>query len=185
MSVTLFQDRENPTQKSLAIRGTDRLSDLLADGRIAAGEAAELNPQYVSLRGYFLQLISEGKLQGADALTVVGHSLGGFLAQALTAEFSTFVSQTYTYNAPGSGGIPAQVVEALVGTPLNLGVPGMFITNIVSQGGFSLPGDLGAAGLGTILGTPPVEIFIEVGWKSSEYSPQPLHTAGYGFTGSL
>jgi hypothetical protein len=39
----------------------------------------------------------------ADPIT--GHSLGGFLAQAFTVDHATDVIHTYTYNAPGTGGI--------------------------------------------------------------------------------
>ncbi|MCF6172603.1 MAG: hypothetical protein L3J44_02290, partial [Campylobacteraceae bacterium] len=45
---------------------------------------------------------SSGKISKSDNLTVVGHSLGGALAQIATATYKDYIDQTYTYNSPGA-----------------------------------------------------------------------------------
>ncbi len=91
-----------------------------------------LASQYASLSTFYLQLIVEGRLLSTDTLTVTGHSLGGYLAQAFTVDHSPPVSHAYTYNAPGFGG-------ALINPFGSLGVagtsmPDSLITNIIAQG---------------------------------------------------
>jgi hypothetical protein len=64
LAVNLFQ-KTGSTEKVLAIRGTEginTLSDLVADGRIVIGEAADLNPQYAALKNYYQQLVASGVL---------------------------------------------------------------------------------------------------------------------------
>ena len=101
-SATLFQKIGSPVQKSgspekiLAIRGTESWRDLLiSDLQIGV---FGLTNQYASLENVYAQILAE--LQPADTLTVTGHSLGGFLAQAFTLDHQALVSHTYTYNSP-------------------------------------------------------------------------------------
>lgn len=116
LSATLFQKNVGG-EKILAIRGTetDDLNDLLADGLIGAGEAAGLSPQYRALQRYYLELTQQGKIGPNELITVTGHSLGGFLAQAFTVDYATNISYTYTFNAPGTGGVPIEAFTALGG----------------------------------------------------------------------
>ncbi|MEW6544389.1 MAG: calcium-binding protein [Nitrospirota bacterium] len=151
-AATLFQ-RIGGTEKILAIRGTDSLLDLVIDGTIASGDADTLNPQYTSLKAYYQQLIAQGKLSQDDAITVTGHSSGGFLAQAFTVDFPTNVTHTFTYNAPGFGGIVADVLDRLGISDTT--IPSDLITNVISQNGLS-----GTSGFGTLIGSVE-NIFIE------------------------
>lgn len=75
----------------------------MADGRIVIGEAVDLNPQYAALKNYYQQLVVSGVLGTNERLTVTGHSLGGFLAQAFTIDFPTNVTRTYTFNSQLAG----------------------------------------------------------------------------------
>ena len=154
LSVTLFQ-RTDTGMKTLAIRGTQRddINDLIADGRLGVGEAATLNPQYKALQLCYLQLMLEGKVGANEIIEVTGHSLGGFLVQAFSVDYPTNVAHTYTFNAPGTGGIPIEVLQRLGVTEST--IPSGLITNIISKNGWSL-----AAGLGTQVGTA-INIFIE------------------------
>ncbi|MGC3974747.1 MAG: hypothetical protein QM771_10240 [Nitrospira sp.] len=87
LSVTLFESIA-AGEKILAIRGTNpnEINDLITDGLLVAGESATLSPQYIALQRYYSQLIEEGMLGPNELLSVTGHSLGGFLAQAFTVE---------------------------------------------------------------------------------------------------
>ena len=46
-------------------------------------------------------MVNTGKLGVSEQITVSGHSLGGFLAQAFAAKHDAVVTAAYTYNAPG------------------------------------------------------------------------------------
>ncbi|MGE3154314.1 MAG: calcium-binding protein [Nitrospiraceae bacterium] len=128
-AATLFQ-RIGTNEKVLAIRGTNDVVDLLlSDLQIGLFGLAD---QYVSLKNFYLQLTTEGKLLPTDNLTITGHSLGGYLAQAFTVDHPLNVSHTYTYNAPGFGGV-------LVNPFGSLGVAGAsidnhLITNLIAEG---------------------------------------------------
>ncbi|MBI4002641.1 MAG: hypothetical protein HY348_12770, partial [Nitrospira defluvii] len=126
-SATLFQKRGS-TEKILAIRGTESWQDLvISDLQIGL---FGLTNQYQTLRNFLPQIISQ--IQPGDTLTVTGHSLGGFLAQVFTLDNQNLVSQAYTTNTPGLGGV--------LFNPLGLfGVTGdvvsnPLITNLIAQG---------------------------------------------------
>ena len=106
-SAVLFQNRTT-NEKVLAIAGTDPSSgaDLIADF-IDIGVLGVVSnmPQYISLNSFYSQLIRTGKLGPSEQVVVTGHSLGGFLAQAFTANHSNLVSAAYTFNAPGFAGV--------------------------------------------------------------------------------
>ena len=98
----------NPNgEKVLAIAGTDPSSpaDLLTDLSIVLGSSVINLGQYAALEAFYTQLLSDPAhpLGANEAITVTGHSLGGFLAQAFTARHSAVVSAAYTYNALGLG----------------------------------------------------------------------------------
>ena len=170
LSATLFERLVNgqPTgEKILAIRGTEfTLSDLGNNALIAFAGIPQFTPQYLALKVYYQQLQGQGFLVPNDNLTVTGHSLGGYLAQYFAqdtsfnqagdlSQFNSAVAHAYTFNAPGTGGIIAQLlVSAGVLSPF---VPNDRITNVIAENGLSL-----VAGLGVQEGVPQ-DTFIEQG----------------------
>lgn len=144
-SATLF---ESDGKQYLAIRGTETGSvlDLLSDGITDIGVFDGVNgsPQYQQLESFYQSLVASGKIQ-SGSLNVTGHSLGGLLAQMLAVDHAGEVSQTITFNAPGVGGIGAQLLELVGITPSS--VPVDNITNMIAEPGWSA-----TAGLGTLLG---------------------------------
>lgn len=142
-SAVLLQNRTTG-EKVLAIAGTNGWADWITDlVNIALYGTVLGMPQYLSLESFFTQLVSSGKLGATEQITVTGHSLGGFLAQAFTARHSSVVSAAYTYNAPGFGNS-----ETLLGF---LGIidtnAAAKITNVHAADGLSM-----TAGLGVMLG---------------------------------
>lgn len=149
-SATLFQVN-GTNEKILAIRGTDDWRDLLITDVLQIGLLGLAN-QYTDLKTFYLQLTVEGKLLSTDALTVTGHSLGGYLAQAFTVDHPLTVSHAYTYNAPGFGGLLINPFSALgiAGAPVQTPL----ITNVIAQGQSFV------ASTGRQLGVPE-HVFIE------------------------
>lgn len=133
-SVTLF---DNGGTKYFAIRGTDPNNlgtpiDVIAD--IGVFEGLNGQQQYFALQSYYQSLIASGTLSASTPLTVTGHSLGGLLAQMFAVDYPSAVSQVTTFNAPGVGGIWAQILQ-LVGLPGS--VPMYNVTNIYAQPGMT------------------------------------------------
>ncbi|MEC4890327.1 MAG: calcium-binding protein [Nitrospira sp.] len=171
-SATLFEspvmvmvDGVPTTQKILSIRGTDDLADLLIDAvSIGILGSENLNPQYGKLKAYVDDLYGSGTLKPTDKLIVTGHSLGGFLAQALAVDpaYASRIDSVYTYNAPGFGGAFTDLLNALgISNPLAGSAPIGQVTNLVASNGLSP-----IAGLGQHIGATK-ELFIEAG--------DPLH----------
>ena len=146
-------------EKVLAIAGTDKSSpaDIITDLVNVALYGTVLGmPQYASLESFYSELVSStGKLGAAEQVTVTGHSLGGFLAQAFTARHTNVVSAAYTYNAPGFG--TAEPLLGFLGVTDATGAAAK-ITNVHATDGLSM-----TAGLGVMLGaTQPVRIEADV-----------------------
>jgi hypothetical protein len=152
-SAVLLQNRTTG-EKVLAIAGTDPASpaDIITDLVNVALYGTVLGmPQYASLESFYTQLVSSGKLGAAEQVTVTGHSLGGFLAQAFTARHTSVVSAAYTYNAPGFG--TAELLLGFLGVT-DAAAAAAKITNVHATDGLSM-----TAGLGTMLGAAqPVRI---------------------------
>ena len=149
LSVTVFTDTSG--NNYLAVRGTDDLNDVLSDlVDIALLGSTLLQAQYTSLKAKVTEWIDEGTL--ASNFTVTGHSLGGFLATGITADFAANVSHTYLYNSPGVGGLASGILTALGVTATTVD-PAKF-SNIKAEAGPSL-----IAGLGAQVSTP---IYIEI-----------------------
>ncbi|MFY9328082.1 MAG: hypothetical protein WAO76_08710, partial [Georgfuchsia sp.] len=117
-SATVFKDASG--QKYLAIRGTQGLTDYLADYLILNGLPLQLNPQYVALKTIVNQWLTDGTLKStfgdgstSQQFTVAGHSLGGYLAAGITADFATNVTHAYLYNAPGNNSTIQTIAQAL------------------------------------------------------------------------
>ena len=96
-SATLFKDTFNQNQKILAICGTEGyIKDIAADTKMSMGE--------VPIQCYELARFYEETIKqqiGDKKLIVVGHSLGGYLAQAFCFMYPSAVKECYTYNSPG------------------------------------------------------------------------------------
>ena len=92
---------KNPTANEpdfvMAFRGTSKLRDLMADGRIAVDEI-ENSPRYKNMLRAFDAINEDAKAYG-QTITLTGHSLGGSLAAAVGAARKV---PSVTFN-PGSG----------------------------------------------------------------------------------
>lgn len=108
VSATIFEGRDG--KRHLAIRGTGGFGDINADCILAQGFPSYLNPQFVQLRGQIDTWLANGDL--TSGFSVTGHSLGGYLAVAVGTWYSGQVGQTYTYNAPGLGGLAGNIFDA-------------------------------------------------------------------------
>ena len=154
ISATVFEDKETG-QKYLAIRGTDDLEDLITDVvDIALLGTPLFQEQYASLKAQVQAWLEDGTL--SDTFTVTGHSLGGFLAIGVAADFGAHVSHTYLYNSPGLNGLLGGATEGVldqlgIEAPLNESQ----VSNTRADAGISP-----IAGLGAQIGTP-ISIHIE------------------------
>ena len=107
-SATLFTDTSG--NKYLSIRGSDDIPDVNDDfwNGLVAGRVP---PQYESLVAFFENLKASGQITVSDKVVVTGHSLGGALAQMLTATYPSYIDETYTYNSPGAINLSIPVME--------------------------------------------------------------------------
>lgn len=161
VSATIFQ--ENATgQKYLAIRGTQDPTDYLADYFILNGTPSELNPQYQALKTQVQAWLSNGTL--TVGFTVSGHSLGGYLAAGLLADFDSNISHAYLYNAPGNNSTISLIAQALgwSNTP-----DSSKITSLRADAGISPIADLGSDF------SPPTSIAIENQFLDGVSNPPP------------
>ena len=131
-SATFFRDKQTG-QLHLAIRGTEPLDagDLITDFKSILVLGIPYSKQYFDLVAFYQSLVNSGEIDTTESLFVSGHSLGGFLAQAFAVDFSRQVNQTYTYNAPGVGGIYDQISEILGNTEPNFSFPNT--TNVIAE----------------------------------------------------
>ncbi|MDR4652790.1 MAG: hypothetical protein MRJ52_10390 [Nitrosomonas sp.] len=130
---------------------------------IAVIGSTKLQPQYTSLKAKVTEWLVSGTI--SPTFTVTGHSLGGFLATGLVADFPN-VSHAYLYNTPGLGDVLGSMTNAILDF---LGIaqtydPGKF-SNIEAATGISP-----IAGLGYDV-SPPVDIIIE-----SQTNPDTIDT---------
>jgi Ca2+-binding RTX toxin-like protein len=146
----VFEDKLTG-ERTLAIRGTTDVNDIVADTYLLTGTPASLNPQYAALAARVMQWQAEG-IVGAST-TVVGHSLGGYLATALKSSADFTLGLAYTFNAPGLGSAAGTLGEFFQGA-FNIGVLSSAVYDVRGSAGLSL-----IAGLGQHWGTAvPVEI---------------------------
>lgn len=160
LSATVFSGADG--QKYLAIRGTDDFLDLVTDAvHIGIFGQTHLQSQYLDLKTQVGGWIANGYL--GDSFIVAGHSLGGFLAAGITADFSAFVSSTYIFNSPGVGGLvglagaPSSAImrAALQALGVVQDIDGSKIANVKADAGISF-----IAGFGKQV-APVVPVFIE------------------------
>ena len=145
LSATVFEEVAT-RQRYLAIRGTERslpgaVMDVVAD--IGIFEGLNGRQQYERLESYFASLRSRNVIE-AGSVTVTGHSLGGLLAQMLAVDHAGEISAAVTFNAPGLGGVGAEILDLLGIAEANIALAS--ITNIRAEGLSPI------ASLGTLLG---------------------------------
>ncbi len=100
-SATLFKDtqaKDNNQRYILAIRGTEiTLEDLSIDITLARNG---IPMQCYELARFYEEQIKK-HLDYKQKLTIVGHSLGGYLAQSFCFMYPDRVAELYTFNSPG------------------------------------------------------------------------------------
>lgn len=75
LSVTVFAPVNDPDARYLAFRGTEpAANDLTADGLLALGLPASLNPQYVALKARIDRWLADPAMLGGRGFSVAGHS---------------------------------------------------------------------------------------------------------------
>ncbi len=118
---------------------------------IALLGSTRFQDQYSALSDKIKEWSLSGELRTGFSIT--GHSLGGFLAQALAAEFDSDVSAVYTYNAPGF--TVAEGVLSDIGTELldRLGIVDATVPNDKIINIRALEGISATAGLGQMVGS--------------------------------
>ncbi|ELN8525100.1 DUF2974 domain-containing protein, partial [Campylobacter coli] len=110
-SATLFEDTKDNNQKIIVIRGTEPTSnfgiDILdADVDLALGKVPY--NQYLDMIKFYSECVKEfPNIIKDKGLVIVGHSLGGALAQLLTLSLASVnssanVKEIYTFNSPGA-----------------------------------------------------------------------------------
>lgn len=167
LSATVFGNKSTG-QVVLAIRGTDDPQDLVTDAiSISILGTYRYQLQYIQLRDWVLQLSRDGVLPAS--YEVVGHSLGGFLAAAITSSFPQSVSHAYLFNAPGFGGLQ---FDNLLGAGerfrLYGGIDFSKVSNIRAYAGISPVSGLGFAA------SRPVFIFVENQLDLAAFLNRPL-----------
>ena len=143
VSATIFQ---RGTELYLAIRGTEpEAGDILADGLLALGVSAKLNPQFESLKSQIDGVWRKegGPLFGKD-FSVSGHSLGGYLAVAVKESYPDSVTEAYIYNAPGTGGLVGNIADLVSGIFSETAPGANGVWNIKASEGLTI-----AAGIGS------------------------------------
>ncbi len=153
LSATVFADTNGA--KYLAIRGTDSGIDLVTDiVSIGLLGSTAFQAQYASLKAKVSEWIGNQTL--SSSFTVTGHSLGGFLATGITADFSASVSHAYLYNSPGVGGVVGGVIASLLNAlQITTALSSSKISNIQAAAGISP-----IAGVGQSV-SAPISIVIE------------------------
>ncbi|EEQ64242.1 triacylglycerol lipase [Helicobacter pullorum MIT 98-5489] len=109
-SATLFYDTK-ATSKDLeyifVIRGSNDANDIITDLKDIFASKSNPKEQYFDMLLFYQDCIKQGYITETTPLIVVGHSLGGALAQLFalsfaTAESASIIKGVYTYNAPGA-----------------------------------------------------------------------------------
>ncbi|WP_442564448.1 lipase family protein, partial [Helicobacter pullorum] len=109
-SATLFYDTK-ATSKDVeyifVIRGSNDANDIITDLKDIFASKSNPKEQYFDMLLFYQDCIKQGYITETTPLIVVGHSLGGALAQLFalsfaTAESANIIKGVYTYNAPGA-----------------------------------------------------------------------------------
>lgn len=159
LDAVLFYDRDNH-KYVLSIRGTSSAADVLSDILLATKGVAY--DQLSALNSFYNQWILDGTIPIGAQIDVTGHSLGGALAQVFAAQHPSGVANTYSYNAPGIGGLSVEAYEALGITPSSVAASN--ITNVYVKEGIEV-----TAGLGTMIGNV-VAVSVDEGILTQNHS---------------
>ena len=101
--------------------------------------------------------LADPAMLGGQTFTVAGHSLGGYLAEALKETYSARVTAAYLFNAPGSGGLIGNLGDLVSGL-FNQSKPGANnVWNIKGSEGASFITGLGGQPSGSV----PIQIEAE------------------------
>ena len=112
-SATLFKDTQADSKDSeyiLAFRGTEfpsGFSDDVLDADADLANSKLPSNQYIDMIKFYTQCIIDKHITESTPLIIIGHSLGGALAQLLTLSLATAgsannVKEVYTFNSPGA-----------------------------------------------------------------------------------
>lgn len=140
-SATVFQEIATG-KRYLAIRGTQGITDFIDDYFILNTTPSQLNPQYLALKAQMQVWLADPAILQGQSFTVTGHSLGGYLAAGLSADFAANISHAYLYNSPGNNSLISTVLQ-------NMGILASSdpakITNLRADAGISPISALGNA----------------------------------------
>lgn len=101
LSATVFEE-VGTGRRVLAIRGTENGPDYATDFvDVFLRGSPQRQSQYQSLLAQIALWQTGSQPVLGPTFTVTGHSLGGFLAGALTAEHPEWIDHAFLYNAPG------------------------------------------------------------------------------------
>ena len=109
-SATLFYDTKATSKDAeyiFVIRGSNDANDIITDLKDIFASKSNPKEQYFDMLLFYQDCIKQGYITETTPLIVVGHSLGGALAQLFalsfaTAENANIIKGVYTYNAPGA-----------------------------------------------------------------------------------
>ena len=104
---TLFYDTKATSKDSeyiFAIRGSNDANDIITDLKDIFASRSNPKEQYFDMLLFYQDCIKQGYITKSTPLIVVGHSLGGCLAQLFALSFATdtyssIINGLYTYNA--------------------------------------------------------------------------------------
>jgi Ca2+-binding RTX toxin-like protein len=124
--------RDNNTgEATVSIRGTNDVVDwMVSDPLIAIPTLTQLLTagQYMAVKDFYDNAVTQGDIGDNETITVTGHSLGGFLGKCFALLNPDVVGNAYAYNAPGFGGLVLEIMTTMGMMPDNL--PYDKITNI-------------------------------------------------------
>ena len=109
-SATLFEDTENNNKRILVFRGTEGVTDYIADMELTINE---IPTQVNSLINFFLDNVIPILKEG-EKINICGHSLGGYLTQICAFTFAEYIDEIYTFNSPG---ILTDYMKTRIGIP--------------------------------------------------------------------
>ncbi len=153
----VFQDRTTG-EYVLSFRGSEEVADYIADFGIAFLRGAFF--QVKEMYAFMQELYEDYSVPHNTKFDVVGHSLGGHLAQILASYHPERVGSVVTLNGAGVGTSGPRIVAAalIAGWRTQGGVPAnVDVTNVIGEAGLEIvPSVLTGPKLG-----PEQEIFIE------------------------
>lgn len=109
-SATLFEDTQATSEDSeyiFAIRGSNEYRDYITDLKDIFMGKSNPKEQYFDMLLFYKDCIKKGYITESTPLVIVGHSLGGALAQLFALSMvdtasKEVIQEVYTFNAPGA-----------------------------------------------------------------------------------